>query len=70
MAAPTAHGSSQAWDWIQATAATYTAAAAMPDALTHFTRPGIKPVLPQRPGPQQELHNSIFNEYCNRKTEN
>ena len=39
MTALTAHGSSQARDWIWATAATYAAIAAMLDPLTHCARP-------------------------------
>ena len=41
-----AYGSSQARDGIQATAATYTTAAATPDPLTHCTGQGIKPAPP------------------------
>ena len=40
MAAPTAYGSSEARDWIWATATTYATAAAMQDPLTHDARPG------------------------------
>lgn len=36
-AAPVAHGSSRAGDWIWAIAVTYTAAAATPDCLIHGT---------------------------------
>ena len=43
MAAPGAHGSSWARDRIQAAAATYAKAVAMPDPLTHCPRPGIEP---------------------------
>ena len=44
-----AYGSSQDRDWIFASAATYTAAAAVPDPLTHCTGMGIKPLPPQWP---------------------
>ena len=40
MAAPVAHGSSRARDGIQAADATYTAAVAIPDPITHCTWPG------------------------------
>ena len=43
MAAPAAYGSSQARDWIWATAMTYTTAAAMLDLLTHCAGPEIEP---------------------------
>ena len=70
MATLVAFGSSQARDWIQATAATYATAAATPDPLTHYTRPGIEPAPPQPleslqldsspAAPQQEPSNFIF----------
>lgn len=47
MAAPTAYESSQARDWIWATAETYTTAAAM----LICTGLGIKPALLQQPEP-------------------
>ena len=46
IAAPAAHGSSVASDWIQATAITCTTAVAMPDPLTHCTSLGIEPMPP------------------------
>ena len=54
-AAPAAYGSSQARDWLRATAATYAtyatyaAAVAMPDPLTQCTGQGIRPTPPYRP---------------------
>ena len=53
IAAPEAYGSSQARDWIQATAATYTPAVAMWDPLTHCAGLGIKPTPSQWPEPWQ-----------------
>ena len=60
-ATPEAYGGSQAKGQIQATVSTYTAAAAMPDPLTHCARQGIEP-LSQRSrdttdsaAPQQNL---------------
>ena len=44
MAIPMAYVSSQARDWIQATAVTYTAAVATPDPLMHSAGPGVDPV--------------------------
>ena len=44
MAAPIAYGSSQAKEYIRATAAIYAGAAATPDPLTYCTRLGIEPV--------------------------
>ena len=49
MDAPTGYESSWAKNWIQAAAATYAGAAALPDHLTHCSRPGIKPAPPQWP---------------------
>ena len=43
MAIPTAYRSSQARNWIQAATGTYTAAAAMPDPLTHCARLRVEP---------------------------
>ena len=48
-----ASGSSQAWDWIWASAATYVAPAATMNPLTHSDRLRIEPALPQRPEPLQ-----------------
>ena len=45
MTTPTACGSSQARDWIQAAATTYATATAMPDPWTHRTRWGLNPHL-------------------------
>ena len=42
LAAPEGYGSSQAKDWIQATAWTYAAAVTTPNPLIHCTRPRIK----------------------------
>ena len=47
LSAPTAYGSSQARDQIQATAAAYAIAAVMPGPLTHCLGPGIQSALPQ-----------------------
>ena len=49
MAAPTADGSSQAREWIRATAVNYAKAVAIPDILTHSSRLGVKPAPPQQP---------------------
>ena len=51
MATPTAYGSSQARGGIPAAAVTYDGT--KPDPLTHCTRPGIEPTLPQGPQPLQ-----------------
>ena len=42
MATPMAYGNSWARNWIQAAAAIYATASAMPDPLTYCSRPGIK----------------------------
>ena len=53
MASPMSYRSSQAKDWIPAAAATYAAAIAMPEALTHWSGLGTKLMLPQWPEPLQ-----------------
>ena len=45
----TAYGSSWARDWIPAAVATYAAAVATPDPLTHCARLGIQSAPPQGP---------------------
>ena len=49
-------GRSQIRDGTQATAVTYTAAAARLDALAHCTRPGIEPACQQGPKSLQRQH--------------
>ena len=49
MAIPTAYGSSQARDWIQATAATWATAEVTPYSLTHWAGPGIELAPLQQP---------------------
>ena len=49
MAALMVYGSSQARDWIQASAATYVRYEAMPDPLTQYAGMGIESTPPQRP---------------------
>lgn len=49
MAVPLTYRNSQARGWIQAAAATYSAAEAKPEPLTHWTGPRIKPTPPQTP---------------------
>ena len=53
LSTPVAYGISQARDWIQVSDATYAAAAAMPDPLTHCIQPGLNP-----------LPRSDMNGYC------
>ena len=53
MATPMTYGSSQAREFIKATAATYSTAAATPDPLTHYSRSGIKPTPLHRSEPPQ-----------------
>ena len=60
MAAPVAHGSSQARDGIRAVAAACSTAAAMPEPLTHCNWLGIKSALPQQP----ESLESTFSTHC------
>ena len=49
MGTTAAYGSSQAKDWIRATAATYTTAMVTPDPLTHCIGPETEPKPPQLP---------------------
>ena len=53
MATSETYGISQARDRIQATAATYTAAVAMPDPLAHHAGRGIEPKPLHQPEPLQ-----------------
>ena len=46
-----AYGGFQVRDWIQATAGTYTTAAAILATLTHYSGPEIKPMPPQPSDP-------------------
>ena len=54
----------QARDQIQATVATYAAAVAMPDPLTHCARPGIEPAYQQTETPRILLHHSGNSRCC------
>ena len=67
MAAPVEYGSSQAGNWIWATAVTYTATVAMPEPLTHRTSPGIKPAqefMSSKRGVVLIFRGTISNTFC------
>ena len=59
MAAPAAYGSCRARDWIWATAATYAAAVAMPDPLSHKARPGVRPHILSNLSQCSRSHNTL-----------